>query len=136
LGLRYHGRHGFPQAPPTELIFERLLDLVAERSWVSATIESSGTRCRSPRECSRAAGKPNLRPISVRNHETKTPLQQVSNVPRRLHHRSILVGDAYMPGIFDQGISADGNDQSLHPRLLKLERPKLETIKPVFMQVA
>ena len=58
--------------------------------------------------------KADLGSISVGNDEAVALFHEAGHVGGGLDDGGVLVGDAHVLSIFDEGIAADGDDQSLH----------------------
>ncbi len=56
----------------------------------------------------------NLGSVPVRDHNAISSLQQVSDMPHRFYHCGVLVRHALVSSIFNQRVSARGNDEGFH----------------------
>ena len=50
----------------------------------------------------------------MRNDDAKTSFDQIGDVARRLNHGRVLVGHAHVPGVADERVAANGDDDGFH----------------------
>ncbi len=109
------GGDGLLQAPAAELVFEGLLNLVAERA---LSVGDDGIERDLVEDAARVFAaqqdEADLRAVAVRDDDAVAAFQQVRDMAGGLDHGRILVRHAHVLRVLDERVAADGDDNRLH----------------------
>ena len=110
--LGHHGRHRFLQASAAELVFQRLLNLVAE---CALGVGDNGIEGHLMQDAARMfaaeQNEADLRPVPVGDDNAIAMFQQVGDVMHGFDHGGILVRHAHVLRVLDERVAADGDDE-------------------------